>query len=166
MYEQATDFIEIGQATRAVPLLRGGLGLFGGDPLAELDGWGPGRDEAARLSELRRRAEERLAEALLSEGRVDEATALSVGLTGREPLREQRWVLLAQAYYRSDRQADALRSVGQARRLLREDLGVDPGPALVAIERAVLEHDPTLGPSGVSAVAGISDLPVQGPSRL
>ncbi len=130
-----------------MPLLRDSLALFEGEPLVELDGWAPGHDEAARLVERRRRAEERLAEALLSEGRVDEATTLSVGLTGREPLREQRWALLAQAYYRSDRQADALRSVDRARRLLREELGVDPGPALVAIERAVLDHDPTLGPT-------------------
>jgi len=151
LYGQAAALLEVGQAARAVPLLRDALGLFEGEPLTDLDGWASGRDEVARLLEMRRRAEERLAEALLNEGRVDEAAALSVGLVGREPLREQRWVLLAQAYYRSDRQADALRSVDQARRLLREELGVDPGPALVAIERAVLEHDPTLGPTGVSA---------------
>ncbi len=161
-YERAAELVEVGQAARAVPLLREALELFQGVPFAELDGWGPGRDETARLLELSRRAEERLAEALLSDGRVDEATTLAAALASREPLREQRWVLLAQAYYRSERQADALRAVDRARRLLREELGVDPGPALVAIERAVLEHDPSLGPSGAVARRGVGALPVQG----
>ena len=106
-YERAAELVEVGQAARAVPLLREALELFQGVPFADLDGWGPGRDESARLLELSRRAEERLAEALLSDGRVDEATTLAAALASREPLREQRWVLLAQAYYRSERQADA-----------------------------------------------------------
>src|SRR5262249_5513836 len=134
LYEQASELVAVGQEARAIPLLREALGLFEGEPLAELDAWGPGRDEAARLVELRRRAEEQLAAAPRSAGRVDEATTLAAGLASREPLREQRWVLLAQAYYRSDRQADALRAVDRARTLLREELGVDPGPALIAVE--------------------------------
>jgi WD40 repeat protein/DNA-binding SARP family transcriptional activator len=162
MYERAIELIEVGQAERAVPLLRDALALFEGEPLVELDGWATGRDEANRLVELHRRGEERLVEALLSDGRVDEATALAVGLAGREPLREQRWALLAQAYYRSDRQADALRAVGRARKLLREELGVDPGPALAAIERAVLVHDPVLGSAGGGARRPAAVCPYKG----
>ncbi len=52
--QQAAELTEVGQAARAVPMLREALGLFQGEPLTDLDGWGPGRDEAGRLLEQRR----------------------------------------------------------------------------------------------------------------
>jgi DNA-binding SARP family transcriptional activator/WD40 repeat protein len=162
LYQRAVELMGVGQAARAVPMLQDGLGLFHGEPLADLDGWGPGRDEAGRVHELRRQAEERLVEALLAEGRLDEAVTSAVSLASREPLREQRWVALARAFYRSDRQADALRAIDHARRLLREELGVDPGPALTAVEQAVLAHDPTLRPRTVPARAGATSCPYKG----
>jgi DNA-binding SARP family transcriptional activator/WD40 repeat protein len=162
LYQRAVELIEVGQAARALPMLREALALFAGEPLPDLDGWGPGRDEAARLLELRRQAEERLVEALLAEGRLDEAVTAGVTLTRREPLREQRWVLLAQALYRADRQADALRAIDRARRLLRDELGVDPGPALVAVQRAVLQHDPSLGSRDAHALVGTPTCPYKG----
>jgi DNA-binding SARP family transcriptional activator/WD40 repeat protein len=162
LYQRAVHMIEVGQPARAVPMLREALALFDGEPLADLEDWDPGRDEAARLLELRRQAEERLVEALLAEGRLDEATSAGIALTGREPLREQRWVLLAQALYRADRQADALRAIDRARRLLRDELGVDPGPALVAIQRAVLQHDPSLKGRDDRTLPGTPTCPYKG----
>jgi DNA-binding SARP family transcriptional activator/WD40 repeat protein len=162
LYHRAVELMDIGQPSRAVPMLRDALALFHGEPLADLDGWGPGREEAGRFYELRRQAEERLVEALLADGRLDEAVTSAAALASREPLREQRWVTLAHAFYRSDRQADALRAVDHARRLLREELGVDPSPALVGIERAVLEHDATLRPSPIDARRTASTCPYKG----
>lgn len=162
LYQRAVALIEVGQAALAVPLLREALALFAGEPLVDLDGWDPGRDEAARLLELRRQAEERLVEALLAEGRLDEAAAAGIALTSREPLREQRWVLLAEALYRADRQADALRAIDRARWLLREELGVDPGPALVGIQRAVLAHDPSLKGRDDRTLSGTPTCPYKG----
>ena len=54
------------------------------------------------------------------------------------------------AHYRSGRQADALAAYRRARTVLTEDLGLDPGPALVQLERAILAQDPALvaTPSG------------------
>ncbi len=65
-------------------------------------------------------------------------------LTGQQPFRERRWALLALAQYRSGRQADALGSIRTARRTLGNELGLDPGSDLVALESAILAQDPTL----------------------
>jgi hypothetical protein len=59
-------------------------------------------------------------------------------LVAEEPLREERWRLLVLALYRAHRQADALGALRRARALLAEDLGIDPGPALRALEAEVL----------------------------
>ena len=67
----------------------------------------------------------------------------------REPLRERRWLLLALAQYQSGSQADALGTFREVRTALSRELGVDPGPDLVALEQAVLRQDPAL----VAAVA-------------
>jgi WD40 repeat protein len=61
-----------------------------------------------------------------------------------QPLREHRWTLLALAQYQAGRQGDALRTLYGARRVLAEELGLDPGPDLVALEEAILRQDPSL----------------------
>ena len=60
------------------------------------------------------------------------------------PLREQRWTLLALAQYQAGRQGDALRTLHQARQMLVRELGLDPGPDIVALEGAILRQDPSL----------------------
>ena len=63
------------------------------------------------------------------------------------PLRERRWALLALAQYQAGRQGEALRTLHQARTVLATELGLDPGPDLVALEQAILRQDPSLWPS-------------------
>ena len=58
------------------------------------------------------------------------------------PFRERLWGQLMLALYRSGRQAEALEAFGQARRLLAEELGVEPGPGLQRLQAAILAHDP------------------------
>lgn len=94
--------------------------------------------------------EERLAvvqdrfDVLLALGLHVEAVAeLSVAVS-EHPLREGLWSALAIALYRSQRQADALRAIDQARRTLIDELGLDPGPGLRELERRILDHDPSL----------------------
>ena len=60
------------------------------------------------------------------------------------PLRDRRWALLALAQYQTGRQADALLTLHQARRMLVDEAGVEPGPDLVALEQAILRQDPAL----------------------
>jgi DNA-binding SARP family transcriptional activator len=71
------------------------------------------------------------------------------------PLDERLWAHLALALYRSGRQADALRVLGDARRVLGEEVGVDPGPALKALEADILDQSPSLiwVPVGISAIS-------------
>ena len=65
-------------------------------------------------------------------------------LAREEPYRERRWTLLALAQYRSERQADALASIRTAKRLLGQDLGLDAGSEMLALESAILAQDPAL----------------------
>ena len=110
----------------------------------DLAEWEPTRIEAGRLLELRRGAEDLEAEVALALGRQEEVAARMGALVREQPTREQRWALLALAQYRCGRQADALTTLQQARSRLVGDLGLDPGPALGALEQAVLRHDPGL----------------------
>jgi DNA-binding CsgD family transcriptional regulator len=71
-----------------------------------------------------------------------------------DPMREERWRLLVLALYRAHRQADALAALRRARTTLSEELGVDPGPALRALEAEVLAQSPSLdAPARPTAVA-------------
>ena len=59
----------------------------------------------------------------------------------RQPYRERLRAQLALALYRAGRPVEALRSIGDARRLLVEEVGVEPGPELRRLETAILAHD-------------------------
>ncbi|MGH8983169.1 MAG: BTAD domain-containing putative transcriptional regulator [Acidimicrobiia bacterium] len=100
--------------------------------------------EVARLEELRFAATEDRLAADLALGDHAAATADLERLVVERPLRERLWELLMLAMYRCGRQADALRAFQDARRLLVEELGIEPGPALGRLEAQVLEHDPDL----------------------
>src|SRR5207248_1285386 len=51
------------------------------------------------------------------------------------------------ALYRAGRQSDALRAFQRLRRVLVDELGLEPGRAVRELEAAILAHDPALGPS-------------------
>jgi DNA-binding SARP family transcriptional activator/WD40 repeat protein len=144
MLERGRRLAATGAPERAASTLASALTLWRGAPFEDLDGWAPGRSEAARLEELRRSAEEDLLDARLASGEHREVAAEGEARVSEEPLRERRWATLALAQYRCGRQADALRSLQQARRTLIEQLGIDPGPELVALEHAILRQDPDL----------------------
>lgn len=99
---------------------------------------------AARLEERRLVAiEDRLA-AELELGRHAAAAAELSELAGEHPLRERLHELLSLALYRSGRQADALRSLADAGRRLREELGIEPSRPLRDLEAAILAQDRSL----------------------
>ncbi|AUY53464.1 BTAD domain-containing putative transcriptional regulator [Streptomyces sp. CB01881] len=94
--------------------------------------------EVARLGELRLAAQELAAAAGLRAGRPGEVVPTAEELVRADPLREEGWRLLALAQWATGRQADALLTLRRARTAVVEELGLDPGPALVELEQAVL----------------------------
>jgi len=132
-----------GKRGRAAALLRDALGLWQGVPLAGLPGE-YAESQRVRLAELQMAAvEDRLALDVELGGHVAAATELQALLTSH-PLRERLSELLMLALYRSGRQADALGVFGSTRRLLSEELGIDPGPALGAMHQRILQTDESL----------------------
>ena len=134
-----------GDLAGASALLGGAIELWRGPALAEFAERPFARAEARRLDEMREAARE---------DRIDHELALGhhhtviVGLepmTATHPWRERRWAQLMVALYRADRQADALAAFARLRSTLRDDLGVEPGPALRTLHERVLRHDPELG---------------------
>ncbi|MFI1993834.1 BTAD domain-containing putative transcriptional regulator [Actinoplanes sp. NPDC020271] len=102
------------------------------------------RADRSRLAELRLQAVELRAEAGLGLGRATEVVPDLDEHVTAHPWRERGWHLLALALYRADRQGDALAVLRRARELLAGHLGVDPGPALRALETGILRQDPRL----------------------
>ncbi|MGB7239453.1 MAG: BTAD domain-containing putative transcriptional regulator [Rhodococcus sp. (in: high G+C Gram-positive bacteria)] len=121
-------------------ILADALALWRGDAYAEVAGEPWAEAEIARLNELRTIARERLVAATLECGNASDAALDAATLTREHPLREESWRLLALALYSSGRQADALAALRQARTILGDELGLDPGPALIELEAAVLAH--------------------------
>jgi len=97
-----------------------------------------GRAEAARLEELRILARERLAEARLLRGDTDGLVADLAALVDEQPLRERPRALLMEALAADGRTADALRAYDDFRRLLGDELGIEPSAALTAQHAGLL----------------------------
>ena len=96
------------------------------------------------LRELRVAAREDLLRARLDLGEHHELIDELTVVVAEHPLRERPYGLLMLALYRCGRRADALDVYQRARRMLVDELGLDPGPELAELERAVLTDDPTL----------------------
>jgi WD40 repeat protein/DNA-binding SARP family transcriptional activator len=146
--------LALGEPERASYLLGRALELWRGRAFVDLEHWEPGRAAAVRLERTRREAEELRVDAALEAGHHLEFLAELRGLVAEEPLRERRWALLALAEYRSGRQAEALRTIHQARRTLADEVGLDLGPELRELEMAVLRQDASLVTTVPVVVAG------------
>ncbi|WP_043616532.1 BTAD domain-containing putative transcriptional regulator [Nonomuraea candida] len=125
-------------------LLGEALALWRGPAYADFVDEEYTRSAVHRLEEQRLSALEQHAEARLELGEH----ALLVGelgdLVGRHPLRERLRAVHMRALYRAGRQSEALASFGELRERLAEELGLDPGPELVALHQAILGQDPAL----------------------
>jgi DNA-binding SARP family transcriptional activator len=125
-------------------LLRDALGLWRGPALADLANEPFAEAEIRRLEELRLGALERRVEADLALERHPELVAELEMLVQAHPLRERLRAALMRALYGSGRQADALEVYRETRRLLVDELGIEPSPALHELEQAILRQDPVL----------------------
>jgi DNA-binding SARP family transcriptional activator len=146
--------LDAGRPREADDVLLAALGLWRGEPYADLgDGGAAVQADRARLAELRAVALERHVDAMLATGRPAEAVAELEPLVAAHPLRERLWGSLMLALYRTGRQADALAAFGSCRALLRDELGIDPGPELRRLEQAILTQDPAVEGPRVPVVA-------------
>ena len=102
--------------------------------------------EASRLEECRVEALELLIQADLGCGRHAQVVPELHRLLTDYPLREELWGLLMQALYTSGRQAEALEAYAQARQLIADELGVDPGAELRLLHEHILRADAGTGP--------------------
>jgi DNA-binding SARP family transcriptional activator/WD40 repeat protein len=133
-----------GDPAEAERLLSAAVELWRGEPYADWPDAPFAETERRRLGELRTGALAGLLEARLQLGRLADALPELEALVTADPLREDWWRLLMLALYRAGRQADALAAGRRARALLADELGAEPGPALRAMEAAVLAQDPAL----------------------
>jgi len=140
------ELLARGEEREAHARLSRGLERWRGEAYEDVRYHGFAQPEIRRLEELRLDALERRAEAAVALGRHEEAAAELAALVERHPHREGLWRQLMLALYRAGRQADALAAYRRARERLDEELGLEPGPGLRELERAILRHDPSLAP--------------------
>jgi DNA-binding SARP family transcriptional activator len=129
----------------AAAKLREGLELWRGEPLADLSYELFAQPAIARMQELRLTAIEKRIEADLAVGRHAELVGELEPLVTEHPLRERLAGQLMLALYHCGRQADALAVYRKTGERLRDELGLEPGPGLQDLERAILQHDSALG---------------------
>jgi DNA-binding SARP family transcriptional activator len=134
-----------GEPALASERLHEALSLWRGPPLADFT-YAPFAQAAiVRLQELRLAAVELRIEADLALGRHGAVVGELETLVTEHPLRERFWIQLMVSLYRSGRQAEALAAYRTARSTLVDEIGIEPGPELQALERQILAQDPALG---------------------
>lgn len=133
------DALAAGRFDEACELLTAALELWRGgafEPFADTPAL---QVDVSAWSERRLAAEDLLLDRLVRHGaRFEDAAALAQALVAAAPYRERRWVGLARSLYQSGRQTEALRATSEAARLLRSEVGVEPGEELRALEAEIL----------------------------
>ncbi|MEV6393653.1 BTAD domain-containing putative transcriptional regulator [Streptomyces sp. NPDC051907] len=155
-----------GDRCQARALVDKSLGLWDGEPLANVPG--PyAENQRARLEEWRLQLLETRLDLDLEVGCHAGAVSELTALTAAHPLRERLRELLMLALYRSGRQAEALAVYADTRRLLAEELGVDPRPELSRLQQRILQADEELArPSEEPAPAPQLTRPAQLPATV
>ncbi|HEX2577690.1 MAG TPA: BTAD domain-containing putative transcriptional regulator, partial [Aquihabitans sp.] len=162
LVDRATDEADL---VPRVELLEEALGLWRGSALVDVADTEWAGPSAVRLEERRLEAIECRFDALLDLGRHATVVPEIEQTVSDHPYRERFTAQLMTALYRCGRQADALRALERARRTLLEEVGLDPSPDLMALEAAILAHDPSLrapSPPPAAAAGPASPLPGTG----
>jgi predicted ATPase/DNA-binding SARP family transcriptional activator len=133
-----------GDLHRAASLLSEADRLWRGAALADFAYEDFATAAVTRLSELRLASIEERVDVELQLGRHQSVIVELEALVAAHPLRERLRGLLMIALYRAGRQADALRTFQEGRRILGDELGLEPGPELRRLEALVLAQDPSL----------------------
>src|SRR4051794_725339 len=137
--------------------LRAALALWRGPALDDLAFEPFARDQVGRLEEARLAALEDCIDAELELGHDAELVGELEVLVEEHPLRERFRAQLMRALYRAGRQADALAAFQEARQVLTEELGLEPGEQLRTLQQAILRQDASLGPAAPEQVERADD---------
>jgi YVTN family beta-propeller protein len=142
--QQARHLREKGQDGNAAGALRDALALWNGPPLADFSYEPFAQAEIPRLEELRLQVLEERIDVDLTLGHGGDLVGELEALVTQQPYRERLRGQLMLALYRDGRQADALAVYQETRKLLVDELGIEPSPALQRLEGAILRQEPAL----------------------
>jgi predicted ATPase/DNA-binding SARP family transcriptional activator len=145
--------LSAGQASAAAARLREALSLWRGPPLSDLAALECFQGEVRRLDELRLVAVMERIDAGLALGGAGELVGELEALIAAHPLQERLRGQLMVALYRAGRQADALAVYRDTSELLRDELGLEPGPRLRELESSILQQDASVAPPPRAAPA-------------
>jgi DNA-binding SARP family transcriptional activator len=152
--EQGSDALAQGDPERAAAVFRQALALWRGEPLADVGYEDFAQRAIQRLEQVRLNVLEQRLEADLARGRHADVVGELEELTAEHPAHERFHAQLMLALYRAGRQVEALAVYKRARSALLDEFGIEPGPALQAVERAVLTHDSSLDLAGAGTGEG------------
>ena len=152
---------EAGTWAQAASLLREALGRWRGEPLEDVPSQVLRNREVPHLADQRLHALAARIDADLHLGRHGEVVAELRQLVAEHPLQEQFHAQLMLSLYRTGRQSDALAAYQVVRRVLADQLGIDPGPELRLLHQRILGADSQLL---LPAGAGPSSAPPAAPS--
>ncbi|MEU4605292.1 alpha/beta fold hydrolase [Kribbella sp. NPDC023972] len=135
---------QTGNARMRAATLADALTLWRGPAYADVAQEAFARATIDRLDEERLAVQEAYAEARLVLGEYDELVAELAELVARNPLRQRLRAVQMKALHQTGRQAEALESYADLRHRLADELGLDPGPELVALHQEILTKTPAL----------------------
>ncbi len=167
-FERLVSEADGAEPAQAAAKLREALGLWRGAPLDDLSYASFAQPAIRRLEELRLATLEKRIEADLELGRQADLVGELETLVEEHPLREHLHAQLMLALYRCGRQADALAAYQNARRVLVEQLAIEPSVPLRQLEQAILRQEasldlaPTIA-AGAPSVAVVSESSRPGP---
>jgi WD40 repeat protein/DNA-binding SARP family transcriptional activator len=146
LVEEGRRTLAAGRPEQAAEVLREAAALWRGPPLADLAFEPFAQTEIARLEEQQIAALETRVEADAAAARHAELVPELRRLVAEHPTRERLAAALMLALYRCGRQAEALDAYRDARRTLADEIGIEPGPELRALQDAILHQDASLAP--------------------
>jgi DNA-binding SARP family transcriptional activator len=144
LFERAERAMAAADAPAALEHVEAALSLWRGPPLVDFAYTSFAQAAIVRLEELRAAALELRIDAELALDRHGRVVGELQALVQAHPLRERLWAQLMLALYRDGRQAEALAAYRSARSRLVEEIGIEPGPELQALEARILAQDASL----------------------
>ena len=148
-FEQLVNEARSADADRRAGLVDEALQMWRGPPLSDFAYEPFAQNEAARLEELRLTAVEERMEAELELGGAAELVGGLEQLVRENPMRERPRGQLMLALYRSGRQAEALQAYQDARKMLVDELGIEPTPSLQELHASILRQESALQPQAL-----------------